>query len=90
MYAPLGFFITFGFTIINMLQIPVAYVNHVIVLIQTITNSDETMDELSEKLKRVVTIFKFIIFGPFFLILSIPINSFVFYYNLYTKSIYDS
>ena len=42
------------------------------------------MDELSEKLERVLTIIKFIFFGPFVLFFSIPVDTFVFFYNLYT------
>jgi hypothetical protein len=34
-------------------------------LIKTLTDADETMDELDEKLERAKTILKFIIFGFF-------------------------
>ena len=48
------------------------------------------MDELSEKLQRAFTIIYFIIAGPVVLVLSIPIDSFIFFYNLYTKPVADS
>jgi len=48
------------------------------------------MDELSEKLQRALTIIYFIIAGPIVLVLSIPIDSFIFFYNLYTKPVADS
>ena len=37
-------------------------------------------------MRRVITILKFILLGPFILILSIPVNGFVFFYNMYTKA----
>jgi len=48
------------------------------------------MDELSEKLQRALTIIYFIVAGPIVLVLSIPIDSFIFFYNLYTKPVADS
>jgi len=69
-----------------MFQMPLAYAMHTIALIQTLTDSDETMDEFDEKLMRFFTIIKFIIIGPFYLIVSIPANAIVFFYNLYTKA----
>lgn len=53
-------------------------------LIKTLTDADETMDELEEKVERAKTIVKFIFFGLFYLLLSIPVDAFVFFYNLYT------
>jgi hypothetical protein len=47
------------------------------------------MDEWSERLIRLQTIILFLIFGPVFLILAIPIDSFVFFYNLYTIPLLD-
>ena len=41
------------------------------------------MDELDEKLKRVFTIFKFIIFGLFILLFSVFIDSYNFFINLF-------
>ena len=78
--------ITTFFVLWNTIQFPFAYLVHTLALIQTITDSDETMDEFSEKMQRVLTIFKFIVAGPFILMLSIPVNGFVFFYNMYTKA----
>ena len=68
-----------------MILTPLAYVGHTLSLIQTITNSDETMDEFSEKIRRVMTILKFIISGPILLPVSVLINSFNFFINLYKQ-----
>jgi len=65
--------------------VPFAYVTHTIALIQTLTDSDETMDDFDEKVARFFTIIKFMILGPMYLLMSIPLNSFVFFYNLYTQ-----
>jgi len=62
----------------------VAYFKHTVVLIQTITDSDETMDEFSEKVTRFFTIIKFICFAPFILMIAIPIDMVVFFKNLYS------
>lgn len=43
------------------------------------------MDEFDEKLERFYTIVKYFFLGPFLHLSSIPIDSFVFLYNLYTK-----
>lgn len=65
--------------------VPLAYVGHVFALIQTVTDSDETMDELEEKIERVKTIFKFILIGPFMLTFSIITDAYKFWINLYTQ-----
>lgn len=44
------------------------------------------MDEFHEKLARFYTILYFIFTAPFILIASILVDSFVFFYNLYTIS----
>ena len=64
---------------------PLSYLNHIYVLILTITDSDETMDELSEKLERALTIVKFIFVGPLILTLAIFTDLYKFWINLYTK-----
>jgi hypothetical protein len=45
LYLPLGITFTFFFTLQNVGYLPIAYFKHVLVLIQTLTDSDETMDE---------------------------------------------
>lgn len=62
-----------------------AYIGHTFALIQTITDSDETMDELEEKIERGKTIVKFIFMGPIFLVISILSDSYKFWINLYTQ-----
>ena len=69
------------FTILNTLYVPFTYIRHTLSLIQTLTDADETMDELEEKIERFKTIVKFFFFGWFVLLLSIPLDSFVFLYN---------
>jgi hypothetical protein len=61
---------------------------HIINLVNTIANADETMDELSEKIKRVMTIIKFIFVGPFILLACIPLSSLKFLINLYYEPNY--
>ena len=73
------------FTFTNLLYVPIAYVRHLLALINTLTDSDETMDEFDEKLQRFYTILKYFFLGPFLHLVSIPIDSFVFLYNLFTK-----
>jgi hypothetical protein len=63
---------------------PFAYLIHTFTLIKTLTDSDETMDDFNEKFRRFMTIFKFILIGPIYLMISIPINAFVFFYNMYS------
>lgn len=84
LYAPLALLFTLLFTIANVVTVPFAYVGHLYSLIRTLTDADETMDELEEKLERAFTIVKFFFFAPFILVVSIPVDSFVFAYNLYT------
>ena len=43
------------------------------------------MDDFSEKLNRFKTIVLFFIFGLPILLLSIPVDGFVFFYNLFTS-----
>jgi hypothetical protein len=85
LYFPLALTITLAFSVINCLYLPLAYVAHIGSLIETLTDSDETMDELSEKIQRVFTIFKFILLGPIVLLFSVPIDMLVFFGNLYTR-----
>jgi hypothetical protein len=80
--------VTTWFTSVNMVMLPIGYVSHLLSLIRTITNSDETMDEFDEKLDRVKTIMKFIVVGPFYILWSLPLDTYVFWKNLKTKD-YD-
>jgi hypothetical protein len=86
LYFPIALVITLVFSLINMLLVPFAYLAHVYALTMTILNSDETIDELSEKLWRIVTIIKFMIAGPFMMLTSIPVDTYVFFINMYTKA----
>lgn len=45
------------------------------------------MDELHEKLKRVLTIFKFIFAGPFILTLSLFVDTINFFMNLFYEPV---
>lgn len=76
--------LTTFFTLFNILYIPVATLKHTVVLIQSLTSGNENMDEWSEIFLRMQTIMLFMMFGPLFLVLAIPVDSFVFFYNLYT------
>jgi hypothetical protein len=89
MFLPINIILTLIFTAINVVQMPLAYVIHTVALIKTLTDSDETMDDFNEKFKRFMTIVKFIVIGPFYLLTSIPIDAFVFFYNMYTQA-YDA
>ena len=85
LYLPIAILITSIFLIGTTLYTPFAWLSHLIVLIQTITEENENMDDLSEKLKRVRTIFYFLLFGLPILCLAIPCDGFVFFYNLFTS-----
>ena len=85
LYIPIGLTVTCLFTLRNIAWMPFVYLGHTLSLIQTITNSDETMDEFSEKFTRFITILKFIIVGPILFPASILINGFNFFINLYKK-----
>jgi len=85
LYLPLGLTFMIVFTIQNVVYMPLAYFKHTMALIQTLTDSDETMDEFDEKLRRFYTIIQFIFLGPFFLVISIPIDMVNFLINLYSK-----
>lgn len=65
LYIPQAIIFTAGFCLFNTCYVPITYVNHTLSLIKTLTDADETMDELDEKLERAKTIFKFIFFGFF-------------------------
>lgn len=84
-YFPISILLTLYFIVIASLFTPFAYVKHAFRLIKTLTASDESMDELSEKLNRVFTIVIFILGGPFILVVSNLIDIPRFWYNLYTK-----
>ena len=84
LYAPLAVLFTIVFTVINCIAVPISYFLHIYNLVRTLTDADETMDEFEEKVERFFTIVKFFFFAPFILIVSIPVDSFVFAYNLYT------
>ena len=77
--------LTMFFTILNMLYCPLAYIGHTIALIRTVTDSDETMDELDEKIARVYTIIWFIFLGPIYIIMSVFVDMYSFWINLYSK-----
>lgn len=74
-----------AFTAMNLVYVPVAYASHLLSLINTLTDSDETMDEFDEKFRRFKTIIWFFLLGPLAVLASVPIDSFVYCYNLYTK-----
>ena len=84
LYIAQALMFTTGFSICNIIYVPITYVQHTLSLIKTLTDADETMDELEEKIERAKTIVKFIFFGFFYLLLSVPVDGFVFFYNLYT------
>lgn len=85
LYFPLAIILTCFFILICLFYAPIAYAKHTIVLIETLTDSDETMDEFHEKLERFFTILKFAFFGPFILLSTVPIDAVNFFKNLYTK-----
>lgn len=83
-YIPISILLTVTFTVFNILMVPLAYFGHTITLIQTITNSDETMDEFEEKLERAFTIVKFIFISPALLLISVFTDAYKFWRNLYS------
>ena len=85
LYFPFGVTVVLMFLVRCLFYVPLAYFKHSLVLIQTMTDSDETMDEFHEKLERFFTILKFIFFGPFILLGTVPIDVANFFVNLYSK-----
>ena len=83
LYAPLALTLTAFFTALNLLYIPIAYLRHLLSLINTLTDSDETMDDFDEKFRRFQTIIKFGFLGLPLLLASAPIDSVIYFYNLY-------
>lgn len=69
----------------NVFWVPFAYFGHLFNLIMTLANGDETMDDFEEKVRRFFTILKFFFFAPILLVVSIPVDYFIFMYNLYTE-----
>lgn len=84
-FAPLALIFCTAFTAANLVYVPAAYVRHLLSLINTVTDSDETMDEFDEKLRRVRTIVLYGFAGPFVHLASVPVDTAVFLYNLYTR-----
>lgn len=78
---------TSAFTVTNCIYVPVAYIRHTLSLIETLTDSDETMDDFDEKFRRFQTIIKFAFLAPFILVFSVPIDMGVYFYNLYTRPV---
>jgi hypothetical protein len=85
LYFPVAVIVTTFFTLLNLLIFPFSYLTHLWALINSILNSDEQMDDLSEKIQRVYTILKFAVAGPFFLLYSVPVDTYVFFINMYTQ-----
>jgi hypothetical protein len=50
LYFPIAIVFTCYFAVSTTLYVPVAYLGHTLALIKTLTDGDETMDELHEKL----------------------------------------
>lgn len=86
LYFPVAVTISIMFTIMNILILPFAYMTHTSTLVNTLFNSDETMDDWAEKFKRIFTIFKFVVLGPVILIQAVPVDTYVFWINLFSKS----
>jgi hypothetical protein len=50
LYLPISICLCVYFNVYNVITIPITYISHLIALVNTLLDSDETMDELSEKL----------------------------------------
>lgn len=85
LYFPIALTFMTIFTFLNILYVPIAYFKHTITLIRTLTDGDETMDEFSEKMTRLQTIIIFIFTAPVIFIMSVPMDSVVFFRNMYTS-----
>ena len=86
LYFPVAIILTIVFSLTTFFIIPLAYVSHLIALTGTLLDKDETMDDVAEKINRVKTILKFALLGPWFLLVAVPVDTYVFWINLYTKS----
>ena len=81
-YFPIAVIITIYFTIGNIIIAPFAYVFNTFRQIKIIFLSP-TLAKLKE---RIILFFTMIMITPFILVLSIPANMFVFFWNLYTSN----
>ena len=84
LYFPISIFITSIFVVVNVIMVPIAWLSHTWALFATIIANDETMDEFEEKLQRFFTVIQFFLIGFPYLLVSIPLDIVVFYYNLFT------
>lgn len=84
-YLPVAVIVVCWFMVKNAIYTVLAYIKHVYVLIDSLTQDNKKMDESQEKLERVKTILRFIALGPFFLTAAFFFNLSVFIGDLYIK-----
>ena len=81
LYTPIAIIILIGFTVINIVLIPISYGYNIIRLF----NKTMTCRSSNQWLRSVATFLLFILFGHVVLVLSIPFNSLQLLINLYAS-----
>jgi hypothetical protein len=92
LYLPLSLFFTVIFCVLNVILVPWAYVRCVYGLLRKATAALEPEPAkcghsavTREEGHLWISLLQFTIFGPIILSLSIPVDCYVYYYNLYSK-----
>ena len=80
-FLPVGLIVTAFFTFLNTLLMPVAYFSH----IYTLSSNIRGKENGTQKVKRSIICCRFAIFGLIWMLLSLIIDTIVFFYNLYTE-----
>jgi hypothetical protein len=83
LYMPLAVIFTIVFAVINVFCMPSNYIVTSYRLFKSAITTDE-LDENDYICEDWITFFKWLIFGPLILLVSLPADAYVFAYNLYT------
>jgi len=86
MYIPIGIISTMKFGLCNIFYSPVAYLIHLFRLFLIVIKKESGHESIS---RRLSTFLKFLIVGPFFLLLSGIVDIGNFFYNLFTVPEHD-
>lgn len=86
MYLPFALIITSIFTFFNLLIIPIGYATHILRLLTSMIKQPTLLDMF---LRLILTI-QFAIYGLFYFPVSLVVDMFVFFVNLYTEAQRDS
>merc|ERR1719329_1489843 len=89
MYFPIAVILSIGFTVFNTLLMPVALMNHLLILTLKIFDTSTSKSTC----EKIATVLKFLLLGTLFLVMALVLDPIKFVYNLYTdkeSSIYTT